>query len=106
MRMKNLTGWEFYANHTYLNVTFTREHTLTDPTRPGAYLVSFELKNEAEEFRGHVGGSDRNRWKEVLPKELKELAQERLKKETELRLQGAKIDETYVDPPIPDLSTK
>lgn len=106
MRMKNLTGWEFYANHTYLSVTFTRERTLTDPTKPGAYLVSFELKNEAEKFRGHVGGSDRNRWKEVLPKELKELAQERVKKENELRLQGAKIDEAYVDPPIPDLSEK
>lgn len=106
MRLPSLTGWEFYANHTYLTVAFTREHTLTDPRKLGAYLVSFELKNEAEEFRGHVGGSGRNRWKEILPKELTKLAQERGKKETELRRQGAKIDETYVDPPIPDLSKK
>ena len=104
MRLPSLTGWEFYANHAYLTVTFTREHTLTDPEKLGAYLVSFELKNEAEEFRGHVGGSGRNRWKEILPKELTKLAQERVKKETELRQHGTKIDETYVDPPIPDLS--
>lgn len=106
MRMNSLTGWEFYANHTYLNVTFTREHTLTDSTRPGAYIVSVDLKNEAEEFRRHVDGRDRNRWKEVLPKQLKELVHERERKETELRLQGVKIDNTYVDPPIPDLTKK
>ena len=106
MQMESLTSWKFYANHIYMTVTFTREHTLKDPTKPGAYLLSYELKNEPEQFRAHVDASQRNRWKELLPTELSELAQLCASKETELRLKGTTIDDSYVDPPIPDISKK
>jgi hypothetical protein len=104
MQMESLTTWKFYAAHMYLTVSFTREHTLTDPSKLGAYLLSFEIKNENEQFRRHVDGSDRNRWKEVLPVALREMAAHRAKMEAELRLKGIAIDESYIDPPVPDLS--
>ncbi|MDB5935616.1 MAG: hypothetical protein JWQ01_2960 [Massilia sp.] len=101
MQMKNVTSWKFYSEHMYMSVSFTREHTLTDPTKPGAYLVSFEIKNEAEQFRRHVNGSDRKRWKEVLPPALRDLAASRTKMENEFRLKGFSIDDGYIDPPLP-----
>jgi hypothetical protein len=79
---------------------------MTDPTRPGAYLLSFELKSEVEHFRRHVGGSDRKRWKELVPKELKKLANARAAMEAELRHEGITIDDKYVDPPVPDYLDK
>lgn len=102
MKLPNRTRWEFYANHSYLGVQFMREHTLTDPAKPGAYLLSFDLMSETEHFRRHAGGGARQRWKEVVPKELKVLAKARAEMEAGLRQEGIKIDEQYVDPPVPD----
>ncbi len=104
MRMEDLTSWKGYAHHLYLKVSFTREATLTDTKKPGAYLLSFEFKSEAEQFRAHVESRDRKRWKEVVPVKLRELAVERAKLETELRAKGFAIDEGYIDPPVPDLT--
>lgn len=104
MQMRSLTSWKFYQKHTYLTVSFTREHTLTDPLKPGAYLLSVELRNEAEQFRRHVDGLDRNRWKQVLPETLRALAKSRAILELELRSKGFAVDDLYVDPPVPDLS--
>ena len=36
------TRWYFHADRQYLKVAFQRERTLLDPTKPGAYLLSFE----------------------------------------------------------------
>jgi hypothetical protein len=102
MQMKSLTSWKFYAAHMYLTVSFTREHTLTDPSKLGAYLLSFEIRNEAEQFRRQVDGLDRNRWKEVVAVALRELAAHRAKMEAELRFKGKTIDDSYIDPPVPD----
>jgi hypothetical protein len=106
MRISSLTTWYFYADHVYLSVNFTRESTLTDPTKPGAYLISFNLKSENEFYRGYVGGEHRKEWKTRLPAELAKLAPLRAAAEAKLRAQGVKIDETYQDPPLPDLTTK
>ena len=106
MRIESRTTWYFYADHVYLSVNFTREHTLTDPTKPGSYLVSFNLKSENEFYRGYVGGENRKNWKTLLPAELAKLAPVRAEIEAKLRAQGIKIDETYQDPPLPDLGGK
>lgn len=106
MRIESRTAWRFYAEHVYLSVHFTREHTLTDPTKPGSYLVSFNLKSENEFYRGYVGGENRKNWKTLLPAELAKLAPVRAEVEAKLRAQGIKIDETYQDPPLPDLGGK
>jgi hypothetical protein len=101
MRIENRTSWGMYADGVFLDVTFTREPTLTDPKKPGAYLLSFNLKTATEFFRGYAGPDDRLRWKAVLPQELAKAAAARAQKETELRAKGIKIDESYQDPPVP-----
>jgi hypothetical protein len=105
MKINSRTNWLFYVEHMYLTVSFTREHTMTDPSKPGAYLLNFNLKSEAEHYRGYVGvGSvNRTKWKELLPASLAKLPPIRAKAEAELRAKGINIDETYQDPPVPDL---
>jgi hypothetical protein len=103
MRIDSRTNWSFYVDHQYLEVSFTREHTMTAPSKPGAYLLNFNLKNEAEHYRGYVGPDNRAKWKELLPASLAKLPPMRAKKEAELRAKGIKIDEDYQDPPVPDL---
>lgn len=103
MRINSGTAWNFYADHLYLKVSFKRERTLTDPTKPGSYLLSFDIKSEAENFRAYVGPDNRARWKELLPAELAPRDAERAKKEAELKAKGIAIDEAYQDPPLPVL---
>lgn len=105
MKIKSRTNWLFYVEQMYLTVSFTREHTMTDPSKPGAYLLNFILKSEAEHYRGYVGVGSVNRakWKELLPASLAKLPPIRAKVEAELRAKGIKIDEDYQDPPVPDL---
>ena len=103
MSIENLTSWTFYADHQYLRVDFKRERTLLDPAKPGSYLLTFSLKSETENFRGYVGPDNRSVWKQKLPAALDDLKQRRQKAEATLRAQGISIDETYQDPPVPDL---
>jgi hypothetical protein len=101
MRVESRTPWSFYANGVYLEVAFTREPTLTDPAKPGSYLLTFNIKTETEYFRGYAGPDNRLRWKEVVPQELVKVAALRAGKEAELRAKGVAIDESYQDPPVP-----
>ncbi len=103
MRIENLTQWSFYANKQFLNVYFKRESSLLDPNKPGSYLLTFTLVSEIEHFRGYVDSSDRARWKELFPNEIATYPPSRAKAETTLKAQGIKIDETYQDPPLPNL---
>lgn len=102
MRYEDLTTWAFYANHVFLQVQITREHTLIDPSKPGAYLLSTNLESERQHFRSYVNGRDRARWSELLTSEVTKMAQQRAKMESEFRSKGVTIDETYIDPPLPD----
>jgi hypothetical protein len=101
MRIPSHTAWKFYANGLFLEVSFTRERTLTDPTKPGSYLLSFTIETDTEFFRGYAGPENRLRWKEFVKPELAKLAPLRAKAEAELRAKGIPIDETYQDPPLP-----
>lgn len=103
MQIQSRTDWSFYADHLYLTVSFTRERTLTDPEKPGAYLLNFNIKSEAETFRAYAPPLERAKWKELLPDALAISTNLRSKKEDELRAKGIKIDESYEDPPVPDL---
>ena len=96
--------WQFYANHVYLTVSFSREPTLIDPQKPGAYLISFTIESENEHYRGYVTPNQREKWKSVLPSQLQYLPGMREKKEDELRAKGIRIDETYKNPPLPNLN--
>ena len=103
MQLENLTTWAFYADRQYLTVDFKRERTLLDPAKPGSYLLTYTLKSEAEHFRAYVGPDNRARWKELLAAELAPRDSDRAKAEASLKAQGIKIDETYQDPPLPNL---
>lgn len=103
MRIQSRTPWSFYASGIYMDVTFTREATLTAPNKPGAYMLTFNIKTETEYLRGYAGPDDRLRWKEVVPAELEKAAKERARREADLRAQGIPIDESYRDPPLPHL---
>jgi len=96
--------WQFYANRVYLTVSFSREPTLLDPQKPGAYLISFTIESENEHYRGYVTPNQRAKWKSVLPSQLQYLPGMREKKEDELRAKGIRIDETYQNPPLPNLN--
>ena len=96
--------WQFYSNHVYLTVSFSREPTLLDPQKPGAYLISFTIESENEHYRGYVTPNQRAKWKSVLPSQLQYLPGMREKKEDELRAKGIRIDETYQNPPLPNLN--
>lgn len=104
MRIESRTPWSFYAPGAYLELSFTRERTLTDPAKPGSYMLTFNVKTEAEHSRSYVESDDRPRWKALLPKILPDLIKARQQKEAELRAKGVPIDETYKDPPLPGLS--
>ena len=93
----------FHVAGAYLAVSFTRERTLTDPEKSGSYMLTFNLQTEAEHFRGYVGSDDRLRWRALLPALLSELAGTRAQKENELKAKGVRLDDAYVDPPIPRL---
>ena len=101
MQIESRTPWNIYADGVYLQVIFTRERTLTDPTKPGSYLLTFNIKTETEYFRSFAGPDNRLRWKEVVPQEIAKAKAERPKREAELRAKGIKIDASYQDPPVP-----
>lgn len=106
MQYPDLTSWVFYADQVFLTVQVTREHTLTDPLKPGVYLLSTNLESEEQHFRGYVDGLDRPRWRQLLMDEVTQLAQSRATMESEFRSKGIAIDDTYVDPPLPELPPK
>jgi hypothetical protein len=103
MQLENMTQWEFYADHLYLEVNFMRQSAGENSPNVGAYLIGFVIKSEAEYFRNHVKSEDRQRWKQVLPGVLAHLANLRAENEAKLRAKGIAIDESYQDPPVPDL---
>jgi hypothetical protein len=103
MRIPSRTPWSFYADGAFLSVEFTRERTLTDPNKPGSYLLTFRIQTATEYFRGYAGPDNRLRWKELLPAELAKVAKLRAEKEAELKAKGVPIDDSYRDPPPPPL---
>ncbi|MFT3721556.1 hypothetical protein [Pseudorhodoferax sp.] len=102
MKIENRTSWGFYADGVFMDVTFTRAPTLTDPTKPGAYILTYDLETANEYFRGFSGPDNRSRWKEVLAQELAKVAAIRAQREAELRIKGIRIDDSYQDPPAPE----
>lgn len=103
MRIPSHTAWNFYADGVYLDVSFTREPSYTDPVKPGAYLLTFNLQTETEYFRGYAGPENRLNWKHFVQPELDKAAARRASKEAELSAQGVAIDQAYRDPPVPPL---
>ena len=100
MRIESQTPWGFWRDGVYLEVSFMREHTLLDVTKPGAYVVTARVRTAREEALSLVEPGDRDRWQETLPGVLTQLNQLREKKEQELGLRENVILKDYQDPPL------
>lgn len=100
MRLGSKACWYLYADGVYLTLQFRRDAKHMNLNLPGAYLLSFEFKTEAEHSRGYFGPADRARWLELWPEREKELQQERVASEAKARTLGLEIDTNYQDPPI------
>ena len=103
MQIQDSTKWHFYADHLYLDVSFKRAPEYLDPEKPGAYLLNFNLKSEAQHYKLYAGPGNRAIWKAKLPESLEYAKQQRAKTEAELIAKGIKIDTDYQNPPLPDL---
>ena len=101
MRIENGTPWSFYADGLYLDIAFRREPTLVDTNRPGVYLLTFNIKTEAEYFRGFAGPENRATWRTSLQGALEKMSAVRAAKEHELLAKGYAITDSYRDPPAP-----
>ena len=100
MRLDDGTGWEFCADGIYLTVEFWRDSQRMDPDKPGAYILSFELKTEDVNYRQGLDREERKRWWELWPEYEKSARHDRAEAEAKARAQGLSIDTTYTDPPI------
>ena len=101
MRIVNLTSWEFYANHIFLRINFYRDPSKLDLNKPAVYLINYEIKSDLEYFMTFVDPDHRDKWRELLPAEIKDVAVRREKLEADLIKQGVRVDTNYIDPPIP-----
>lgn len=101
MQLDNFATWEFYSNHVFLRINFTRDQSKLNINQPGVYLINYELKTDLEYFMEFIDSDDRNRWREALPPEIKIASARRAMLEADLVKQGKKIDTNYSDPPLP-----
>jgi len=100
MQLGSHAMWNLYADGIYMKLEFNRDAERMNPVEPGAYLLSFEIKSEAEYLKMAFAPEDRNRWLELWPARKKELERERAEAEAKARAQGLAIDTTYTDPPV------
>ncbi|MDR6396149.1 hypothetical protein [Herbaspirillum seropedicae] len=104
MTLKDRATWSFYADHSYLDISITRDPSRSDPEKPGAYFIEYSLRSENERWRDILDSSKQLNWKNELPTAI--TAQKKLRKAAEdaLKEEHIAIDESYRDPPLPDLN--
>jgi len=101
LTMPMFSSWYFYKDGVYLLFRVQREKSETAPLERGSYLFTLTFESETEFYKGFVEGEkNREHWKDLVPAELKRMAQERAKTEARLKKMGIAIDEDYQDPPI------
>lgn len=98
MKIKDMTGWQFYLNGVYMNVQLMRDKKRLDPNLPGAYFLTLGLESKDSFERSEQTYQDRPRWKELYPAARKKQAEERVKSEEKLHALGFKIDTEYRNP--------
>ncbi|MFM0631123.1 hypothetical protein [Paraburkholderia xenovorans] len=99
--------WVFYADGTYLEVSFM-ESNMGGFVGKSTYLLGANVENEYAFYGlGYFPGDAEkiHNWKALLPAELEKYHAMRLKTEAALKAQGFTIDTTYQDPPIKALQS-
>jgi hypothetical protein len=107
MQLKDGSRWMLQANGIYLTITVRRDQTKMDPSKPGAYFVSYDFVSEKEYYAPHFKDDDLKksainaaRWVSLYPGIKKQMNQIREQREVELKAQGVTIDESYQDPAL------
>ncbi|WP_252047927.1 hypothetical protein [Acinetobacter bereziniae] len=107
MQLKGGSRWMLQANGIYLTITVRRDQTKMDPSKPGAYFVSYDFVSEKEYYAPHFKDDDLKksainaaRWVSLYPGIKKQMNQIREQREVELKAQGVTIDESYQDPAL------
>lgn len=101
MKLEDLSTWEFYADGVFLRMNFLRDEKKLDPSKPGAYIINFNIQSDIEYFKSFVDPDHREEWQTFLPESLKESLDRRQLREESLRKKGFKINTDYKDPPLP-----
>ena len=104
MALKKRTTWSLYTDDAFLDISITPDPSRLDVNKPGAYFVEYSLQAKNEYWRTVVGPNKRLQWKTELPAVLTKLQLLRKTKEEEFKKEHIAIDETYRDPPLPDLN--
>ncbi|MDR6498708.1 hypothetical protein J2785_001853 [Burkholderia ambifaria] len=100
--------WYFYADGVFLTLSVSYQSSGSDGM--GYYLSDIQVSTASDNYSPYFSDSveRRRHWEKYLSDELKSAAEERLKREVELKVQGYTIDTTYQAPPFeaPDFSAK
>ncbi|MFW1642263.1 hypothetical protein [Acinetobacter guillouiae] len=107
MQLGDGASWVFQANGIYLTITLRRDQTKMDPSKPGAYFISYEFVSEKEYYAPYFTDDDLKKWEinaarwvSLYPGIKKQMNQIREQREAELKAQGITIDESYQDPAL------
>ncbi|MEO7497869.1 MAG: hypothetical protein ABIT83_26065 [Massilia sp.] len=106
LKLRNNTSWELYANGVFLSIRIDRYQPKAVKSTPDAYMIFYNFQNENNYYRGFVENEFRTEWLSKLASALVPEAEERAKREAEVRALGIPIDEGYVDPPLPTALTR
>ena len=89
--------WKLEANGVYLRVSIERAFETDDPLKPGAYLMTVELRTELNVVRLWFPEEKRDNWQEFWPDMAITDKEQRAKEEAQARAKGLEIDTDYRD---------
>ena len=92
--------WYLYAGEVFLEINFRRDPKLMDPTKPGAYFLTYNLQNATERAKAEFTDNERKHWQDLWVNKIKSLKKERYAKEAELIKRGFTIYADYEEPII------
>lgn len=100
MMLKDSFFWRFYADGVFIKVGFHRDRERMDPTRPGAYLLTFKIYDKEQHAKNQFDSDDHHHWYKLWIDEIQRLKAMRYKREAELEAQGYAIDTGYEEPKV------
>ncbi|MEO7497868.1 MAG: hypothetical protein ABIT83_26060 [Massilia sp.] len=101
LQLPGNTTWELYADRVFLSINIDRHQSKADKSTPDVYLISYNFQSENNYYRGNVADEFRTKWLSKLASSLVTVAEQRAKREAEVRALGIPVDEEYVDPTLP-----
>ncbi|VUD40396.1 hypothetical protein TDB9533_00183 [Thalassocella blandensis] len=96
----DLAYWNLFKDDTFLQLTFRRDRKKLDPSKEGAYLLTFSFRTSNQKLQEMFEPAERDSWEDLLPKKIVSLKKERERKEKLLSQRGISIDTDYLDPEV------